>query len=86
MGYVLLVKTCDIWTLNNKAKNLLTEDQTKMEKCVLSFLNIPMLARRVGHIWEQHKHMVLNLPQHGCCLTMIDDGLFYIDVCSFMYI
>ena len=79
------VKTCGIWTLNNHAKNLLSEDQTQMEKCVLSFLKIPMSARRVGLIWEQHRPYTepsptLMLPDDD------DDGLFYVNVCSFMYI
>ena len=86
--YICLVKTCDIWTLNNHAKNLLTEDQTKMDNCVLSFLKIPMSARRVGLIWEQHRpYPVRDAPGTEPFPTLMlpdddDDGPFYVNVCS----
>ena len=71
--YVVLVKTCDIWTLHNQAKNLITEEKT-MEKgspyAKLFERHVGMKSRR--NIWEQHTQ--------PSTTTGDDDGLFYVDV------
>ena len=68
--YVVLVKTCDIWTLHNQAKNLLTEEKT-MEKgspyAKLFERHVGMKSRR--NIWEQHTQP--SITTGHCCLAMI---------------